>query len=304
MELKEARYILAIEHYKSISKAAKALYISQPSLSKYLKGLEERLNAPLFSRIHNNYVPTYVGERYLSYARKMIECHGEWMAEFNDLMNLKKGSIHISIPMNRSASLIPESIQKFHKYYPDIMVNIIEGAHSAEKLLQEDPTVDLAVYSVISFPKNLDYEILGKAELVLVAPAGHWIGKQARPKEGFGYPWVDIRQLKEEPFIQLYPQQTTGQLVSSLFRKQGFSPKVWMQTRVSEVAVRMAIMGMGVTMTTEDYYRHMDDKGEGECFSVGKERQQTTLIAAYRKGQYLPEHVKKYISIMAERGTQ
>ena len=49
MELKEARYILAIARHQSIGKAAESLYISQPSLSKYLKNLEERLGAPLFS---------------------------------------------------------------------------------------------------------------------------------------------------------------------------------------------------------------------------------------------------------------
>ena len=51
MDLKEARYILAIAHYKSIGKAAKALFISQPSLSKYLKNLEQQLGSPLFSRL-------------------------------------------------------------------------------------------------------------------------------------------------------------------------------------------------------------------------------------------------------------
>ena len=45
MELKEARYILAIARHQSIGKAAESLYISQPSLSKYLKNLEERLGA-------------------------------------------------------------------------------------------------------------------------------------------------------------------------------------------------------------------------------------------------------------------
>ena len=45
MELKEARYILAIAKHQSIGKAAESLYISQPSLSKYLKNLEERLGA-------------------------------------------------------------------------------------------------------------------------------------------------------------------------------------------------------------------------------------------------------------------
>ena len=68
MELKEARYILAIARHQSIGKAAESLYISQPSLSKYLKNLEERLGAPLFSRHENRYYPTYMGERYLHYA--------------------------------------------------------------------------------------------------------------------------------------------------------------------------------------------------------------------------------------------
>ena len=59
MELKEARYILAIARHQSIGKAAESLYISQPSLSKYLKNLEERLGAPLFSRHENRYYPTW-----------------------------------------------------------------------------------------------------------------------------------------------------------------------------------------------------------------------------------------------------
>ena len=58
MELKEARYILAIARHQSIGKAAESLYISQPSLSKYLKNLEERLGAPLFSRHENRYSTT------------------------------------------------------------------------------------------------------------------------------------------------------------------------------------------------------------------------------------------------------
>ena len=82
MELKEARYILAIARHQSIGKAAESLYISQPSLSKYLKNLEERLGAPLFSRHENRYYPTYMGERYLHYAEQIVACGDEWMQEY------------------------------------------------------------------------------------------------------------------------------------------------------------------------------------------------------------------------------
>lgn len=53
MELKEARYILAIARQGSIGKAAESLFISQPSLSKYLKNLENQLGGPLFYRRDN-----------------------------------------------------------------------------------------------------------------------------------------------------------------------------------------------------------------------------------------------------------
>ena len=58
MELKEARYILAIARQGSIGKAAESLFISQPSLSKYLKNLENQLGGPLFYRRDNCYTPT------------------------------------------------------------------------------------------------------------------------------------------------------------------------------------------------------------------------------------------------------
>ena len=51
MDLKEAKYVLAIAKHKSISRAAESLFISQPSLSKYLKNLEQRLGSPLFNRV-------------------------------------------------------------------------------------------------------------------------------------------------------------------------------------------------------------------------------------------------------------
>ena len=91
MELKEARYILAIARHQSIGKAAESLYISQPSLSKYLKNLEERLGAPLFSRHENRYYPTYMGERYLHYAEQIVACGDEWMQEYDDIAHRQRG---------------------------------------------------------------------------------------------------------------------------------------------------------------------------------------------------------------------
>lgn len=99
MELKEARYILAIAKHQSIGKAAESLYISQPSLSKYLKNLEERLGAPLFDRRENHYYPTYMGERYLYYAERIAAFGDQWSQEFDDIAHQEKGRLNIAAPI-------------------------------------------------------------------------------------------------------------------------------------------------------------------------------------------------------------
>ncbi|MBE5994610.1 MAG: LysR family transcriptional regulator, partial [Paenibacillaceae bacterium] len=91
MDLKEARYILAISRNKSISKAAETLFISQPSLSKYLKNLEQQLGTRLFDRVGSGYYPTYIGERYIHYAEKIVEYGLEWNIEFDDIMHHNHG---------------------------------------------------------------------------------------------------------------------------------------------------------------------------------------------------------------------
>lgn len=288
MDVKEATYILAIDRYKSINKAAKALYISQPSLSKYLQNLEYRMGAKLFSRIHSEYVPTYIGRRYLEYARKIVEVAGEWDAEYRDLMNVNKGQLNIAIPIVRSWCLIPDTVG----------VNIYEAAHSVEKMLSEDDNIDLAVYNVSVFPKSLDYQIVSLSEIVLVVPEGHPIIETSEVISGYRHPWVDIKELSNEAFILLYEQQTTGKVIQRMFEDAGMTPNVWMRTRSSEVAIRMVQKRTGITLAAEGYVEHMGRDAGVVCLSIGSHQICTTMIAAYRPGQYLPGYVQEYINIV------
>ena len=91
MELKEARYILAIAKHQSIGKAAESLYISQPSLSKYLKKPGGTFRSAPIDRRENHYYPTYMGERYLYYAERIAAFGDQWSQEFDDIAHQEKG---------------------------------------------------------------------------------------------------------------------------------------------------------------------------------------------------------------------
>lgn len=300
MEIKEAKYVLAIAKYQSINKAAKALYISQPSLSKYLHNLEYRMGVRLFDHIQNKYVPTYIGERYINYARKLIQIDNEWLQELQDIQHSKIGKMNIGAPIVRSTCLIPQTIARFHKEYPDIEINIFEMAANVEKVLEEQTEVDAVIYNVDVPPKHLNYTILGRSEITMVVPKDHPFVSMSVPKKGFKYNWIDLSMASQEPFILLHDEQTTEKLLNQFFHDNSFIPNVWMRTRSSEVAIRMVLQKSGITFANENYVKNLNLNQDLVCLSTGSKPLFSTLIAACRQGQYLPEHLKRYLEIVRD----
>lgn len=302
MELKEARYILAIARYRNISKAAETLFISQPSLSKYLKNLEQHLGTRLFDRVGSGYFPTYVGERYLQYAEKIVKYGLEWEVEFDDIMHRNQGRLNIAIPIMLGNSLIGPTLMNLHRLYPNVTVNMMEEVNFVAEHSLADHTVDLTFYNVHEFPKDLDYQIIGKEEMVLVLSASNPLVKKAVRKKGFAYPWIDLNLLTEEPFILLYPDQNTGGLALKLFKDYQLTPHVLLHTRNSEMSIRLAMEGLGAAFAPESYYHYLKSREpkDSVCLSIGKEKIENTLIAAYQKNRYLPKYAKAYLDILVE----
>jgi DNA-binding transcriptional LysR family regulator len=302
MELKEARYILAIAREQNISKAAETLFISQPSLSKYLKNLEQQLGTRLFDRIGSRYSPTYIGERYIHYAEKIVEYGMEWDIEFDDIMHQNHGRLNIAIPIMLGNSLIGPTLFQFHKQYPNVTVNMMEEVNFVAEHTLTDHTVDLTFYNVHEFPTNLDYQIIGKEEMVLVLSAHNPLVSLAVKKEGYGYPWIDLSLLSKEPFILLYPDQNTGGLALKLFEDYQIEPNILLHTRNSEMSICLAMEGLGAAFAPESYYHYFKKREpkESVCLSIGKERMENTLIAAYQKNRYLPKYAKAYLDILAD----
>lgn len=302
MELKEARYILAIARHQSIGKAAESLYISQPSLSKYLKNLEQRLGAPLFNRRENHYYPTYMGERYLYYAQQIVACGDEWKQEYDDISHRERGRLNIAVPIMMGSTLVEPTLMTFHKRYPYVTVNIMEAVNFVAENSLEDSSIDFTLYNVHVFPEHMDYQILREEEIVLVLSASHPLTKKAISKPGFHYPWLDLALLKDENFILLYPDQNSGGIALNLFKDYNINPPILLHTRNSAMSIRLAMEGLGAAFAPESYFQHENGRvpSEARCFSIGADPVLTTTIAAYQKKRYLPQHARDYMEIIQQ----
>ena len=300
MELKEVKYILAIEKYQSISKAAKALYISQPSLSKYLQNIEMQLQVKLFNRLDNKYIPTYMGERYLFYAKQIMKYSNDWESEYDDLINHGYGRMTIATPIIRSSSLIAPTLPSFYKKYPNVTINILEDTHFITEHTLQDYSVDMVLYSVYEYPKKYDFIEIGKEEIVMVVSKKNPLSQGGVYKSGFSYPWIDLRKFTKEKFIMLSPTQNTAILINGLLNEYQIEPNVILCTRSNELALRLASKGEGICFAPESYYKHLVNPEEAVCFSIGDKKIISSLIAAYQDNHYLPPYVTNYIAILKD----
>ncbi|MEG2936339.1 MAG: LysR family transcriptional regulator [Clostridium sp.] len=300
MELKEARYILSIYKNKSITKAAEELYISQPSLSRYLQNMESRLGNALFSRIGNEYIPTYFGKRYLDYANKIILLGDEWEREYCELVDNNKGVLNIAIPLTRSSCILPKILHKFYAKYPNVKINLKEESHSISKESFISNEIDFAIYNTKDISTSLDYISLGSEPFVLVTPKNHYLNENGYEISNENLPFIDLALFKDENFILHYPDQSSGIIAAELLKKYNITPKTILNTRNPEVAISMVSLGTGLCFAPQSYVRKSIKDIDVSCFLIGEPIIKVELKAIYRKGEYLPNYAKYFITLVKE----
>lgn len=298
MDFKELNYILCIAKNQSISKAANELYISQPSLSKFLKKIESEIGTQLFHHINNQFTPTYVGERYLEYANRIMNIKQNWDDEFHKLMSLDNGQLTIAFPLLRSYCMIPDTLPVFKKKYPHVQVNVLEETYDVEGKLLNDDKIDIAIFNATTQNPKLEYHILGRDETILLTSQSHPLANRGKRVKGCRYPWIDLKLFANDDFILLDSNLHTGQISAQLFDEAGINPNVVFRTRNVELQAQMASEGLGVCFISQSYLKYIKFKHEPLCFSIGNPGIVSSIVLAYRKGAYLTPYALDYIKIV------
>lgn len=298
MDFKELNYVISVAKHQSITKAAKELYISQPSLSKYIKNLESNLGVKLFNRLGNRFILTYAGECYVENAKEMLMIKEKLDAQIYDIANHDKGKLNIAFPFTRGSYMVPATIPDFVKQYPNVEINLIENHSSNLEHLLLNGEADIAVLNTPIISSDLDYEVLGDEEILLVTSKNHPLANEGTIASGFKYKWIDINRFEDDRFILQFPDQRTGQVAEKIFKDAKLKPKNIFRTRSLESSVRLASSNFGVCFISENHLKYMALDNKPNYFSVSNGKTKFKLVVAYRKGSYLPHYVRDYIQFI------
>lgn len=297
MNFQELNYFLTIVRHQNLTKASQELYISQPTLSKFLQKLEQELGGKIFRRSGHTYTLTFLGQRYLEYANKIMTLNQDWQKELSDMRSSFEGELNIAFPPMRSVCLIPKILPAFHQCYPGVHINFYEKGHSIQEELLTNATLDFAVFSEWQPLPTLTYHSLFLEEILLVLPADSPLCKHAVPKEGFRHPWLDLQLLNTHPFILHFSDQNTGRTAKLLFEQYHIQPLVLFRTRDSQTCIQLAAKGLGACFSPESYVQYMEGSCAIRAFSVGQFPFINNLVIGHRKNSYLSTYAQDFIRI-------
>ena len=160
MLLRHIRYFLAVVEHQNFTRAAEALYVSQPALSQQIKQLEEILKVKLLDRSGRVIRATDAGEVYIHYARKALRELEEGRRAIHDVRNLSRGGLRLAMTPTLTSYLIGSLIERFNLQYPGITLDIYEMPLEAiESALLEDK-VDLGIAFSEVRSSEVDCEVL------------------------------------------------------------------------------------------------------------------------------------------------
>ena len=164
MDIESIKTFYMVAQYKSFRKAADILMLTQSGVSKRIHNLENELGHSLFVRTHKSVSLSKCGEEYLSYAKRILKIHDEWLGVIN---NVKEEAIKIAIPFSMDR-FFPEIFQTFIDEY-GIPIRV-HGANSDEIYeMLIDRTIDMGITAAVFPSPQIDYEIMFKERMLCVA---------------------------------------------------------------------------------------------------------------------------------------
>jgi DNA-binding transcriptional LysR family regulator len=235
MFLRYLNYFLALAKYRSFSEAAEQLYISQSSLSKKIKSLEDSLGVKLFLRNPSGVKLTEYGEIYLKYAKSIKRLEDQCVASLSRVNNE-----HISvgcIPSMKEYGVVDLVSSFMNK--TDIHCKIVTETSGdlEEHILQKQ--LDIAFVKNPTHTDDLIIYPFTKDHLVAVLPKDHPLAKKET---------ITFRDLEHENFILEPVNSRPYRLIVSLCQKEGFTPTIGYTDRFVENILEFVRNHLGVSL--------------------------------------------------------
>lgn len=302
MNTRELEYFVTIAKKGNLSAAAEELYVSQPTLSKFIDRLEAEVDNKLFQRVNRSMKLTYAGQQYLEYAKKILMIKHDLDVEMNMIKQKDKGFVTIGMPTVRSSLDLGAILPRFKEMFPNVELKIVDGDSNQLDILLQNGEIDIAFYYQSNLSSNLKYEVLATDEMHAVFSKDSLLQNcVVNTPDGPGIKFTD---LKNCPFILQRKGNRHYQYVDFIIQKYGLSDVEIHEGNSLITANITANSGYGVSFLSSGFCKILDPIYHFNHYRLIDVDDPLYYVAGMRKNSIETPYIKYLIALMKDRVNQ
>jgi DNA-binding transcriptional LysR family regulator len=223
----------AVARQLSFTKAAEALFMTQPAVTFQIKQLEEHFNTRLFDRGHGRIALTPAGEIVLDYAERILGLSAELDTRLKEMTGEIAGALLIGASMTVAEFLLPRVLGEFRARHPKVLPRLIVANSETVESRVAEYTLDLGFIESASHLPGLVSDVCADDELQVLCAPTHPLAQLDA---------IEPKQLLKHSFVSREPGSGTREVTDQYLQKAGIRPETL--DTVMELGSPEAIKGL------------------------------------------------------------
>lgn len=293
MELRHIKLLCLILEHGSVSAAAKAAGLGQPTVSQHLRSLEEELGLLLFERRGRRIVPTEAALVFHPYARQAIHILETGRQALEEHLGLVRGKLRLAGSTIPAHYILPAVMAGFHTKYPGVEMRLEVGDTQwvVERVKAAD--VEIGFVGAKLEQEGLSFEPFAQDELVLVVPPRHHLAGKL----------VGLEELKELPLVSREQGSGTRKSWEEHLSRAGVpleDLRVVAELGSTEAVLRAVKAGMGVGVVSMWAAKDEVMRGELQTVKLDLKNMSRTFFLVRHKSRPLSPSAQKFVESAME----
>lgn len=315
MELVEFRdmiYAVAVYEEKSFSRAAERCFVSQPSLSKSVKRLENNLGFPLFDRSASPVTATLDGKNVIAYFQRMMDLQKKLEFYCQGVRCRTRSDLTIGAPSFFCTCLLPPVVAAFQLDHPGCRIKIVECNDSELQKFLRLGVADMGFSVETGMPSDFQAVELKKERIILAVPGGWPVNRGLEdyaltreelasghipPKKARGLP---MSTFAHERFLMLKEGNDMYRRSMDICQDSGFSPLVVMELDQLLTAYYLAAAGEGIAFIRSSIPHYVDDQDKLCYYRIDHPATQRTIRVFYPSGMTLTASQQTFLDYLKQ----
>lgn len=289
MDVRALRYFTEVVRQQSFTRAAEKLYVTQPTISKMLRQLEEELGCTLLLREGRKLHLTDSGQAVYQRGLAILQEFHQLEAQLGDINELKTGELRLGIPPMVGMQ-IAGSISAFRRRYPGVTLKIVESGGLTVQQAVLNGGLDIALTALpvdADLPLNT-LELMRHPLCVLLPRNAHWRNRSS----------MGLVELADHPLLILNDEFSLNRQLMRAFQRQGLTPEIAVRSAQWDFLAAMVQAEMGLAILPEPICQRLDQ--QSLLWMPLESELQWSVGLIWREGRYLSRTAQAWIACCRE----